>query len=400
VSEARAWVSEASERVGDVSEQVSEAGARVGDASGQVERLQRDDAAWDAFVEANAEGSHLQLTAWQGAKAGTGWRAIRVVADGGSGPIGAQVLVRRLGPGPFAVGYAGRGPIATRFDSSSLHAFTQALRRAARQARLTHVTVDPGQPPGAATIMAAAGWRPGDLVQHAGTRVIDLDRTEEEVWSGLRSTSRRYVSRARRDGCTVREGSETDLAAFHAILVETAERSGFVHRSLAAYRDAYRAFAPSGRALLLFCDLPDGTPAATKLLLRCGGTMTQPYSGMTGAGADARANYLLEWETIVRLRELGLARYDMWGRSTPGIAWFKAGFGGYEADYCGAWDLVVQPLVHGAVRSGHRAWVRFARWRRGLDPHTPGAAADAAGTPTQGQRSDREPAGSRPEGEA
>jgi lipid II:glycine glycyltransferase (peptidoglycan interpeptide bridge formation enzyme) len=352
---------------------------------GELERLRRDDAAWDAFVEADPAGSHLQLTSWQAAKAGTGWSGLRVVADGGSGPIGAQVLVRRLGPGPFAVGYAPRGPIAARFDAASLAAFTLELRRAARRGRLTHVTVDPGRGDDAAALLAGEGWRRTDPVQHEGTRVIDLAPPEDELWGGLRSTSRRYVNRARRDGCLVREGGEGDLAAFHAILVETAERSGFIHRSLAAYRDAFRAFAPSGRALLLFCDLPDGTPAATKLLLRCGGTMTQPYSGMTGAGAEARANYLLEWETIVRLRGLGATRYDMWGRSTPGIAWFKAGFGGREIDYCGAWDLVAQPVVHGTVRAGHRAWVRFARWRRHLGSRPEaGAGGDGASDPGAG----------------
>ena len=94
-----------------------------------LDRLRVDDAAWDDFVESSATAFPLQMTAWAEAKAPTGWVSTRVVADGGSGPIGAQMLMRSLGPGPYAMGYLPRGPVATDFDSSSLTAFTAELRR-------------------------------------------------------------------------------------------------------------------------------------------------------------------------------------------------------------------------------------------------------------------------------
>jgi lipid II:glycine glycyltransferase (peptidoglycan interpeptide bridge formation enzyme) len=337
--------------------------------SGEVSALRRDDAAWDAFVASSATPTHLQLTAWARAKAPNGWRSLRVVADGGSGPIGAQVLVRRLGPGPFGIGYAARGPIARRFDEASLGAFSAALRRAARAAYLTHVTVDPaleGEAP--RDLFAATGWRRADPVQHDRTRLIDLRGPEQELWGALRATTRRYVNRAKRDGCTVGEGDGSDLDAFYAIMVETAERSGFIHRSREAYAAIHRSFAPGGRARFLFAYTPDGRPAAAKLLLSCGGHITQPYSGMTAAGAESRANYLLEWETIRRAKDEGQSVYDMWGLANPGISYFKAGFGGREAVYCGTWDLVTLPLLREALVRARRGYVWLARRRHGLAP--------------------------------
>jgi peptidoglycan pentaglycine glycine transferase (the first glycine) len=91
-----------------------------------LERLRSDDTAWDAFVEASATPFPLQMAAWAQAKAGSSWTATRIIADAGAGPIGAQILVRRLGPGPFALGYAPRGPVATVLDAPSLEAFTSA----------------------------------------------------------------------------------------------------------------------------------------------------------------------------------------------------------------------------------------------------------------------------------
>lgn len=331
--------------------------------------LRRDDRAWDAFVEASISPSHLQLTGWARVKAATGWRAVRIVADGGTGPVGAQLLVRRIGPGPFSMGYAPRGPVAAGLDPVSLGVFTAELRRVARRERLTHVTIDPGvEADGLADELGSAGWQPADAVQHERTRLIHLTPSEEELWAGLRATTRRYVNRARRDGCRVREGGRDDLASFHAILVETAGRSGFIHRSLDAYRQVFDAFAPAGHARLLFADLPDGTPAATKLLVTAGGRLTQPYSGMTAAGAALRANHLLEWETIRRAREAGERVYDMWGLANEGIAYFKAGFGGREVTYVGTWDLVTLPLLHDALVRARRSYVWLARRRRGLAP--------------------------------
>lgn len=336
--------------------------------SSGVSVLVADDEAWDEFVSRSATPSHLQLTAWAAIKRSNGWRARRVVADGSSGPIGAQMLIRRLGPGPFALGYVPRGPIATTFDAGSLAAFDEALRRLARRERLTHVTVEPGiedQP--VAGLLRGERYRRTDPVQQTGSRLIDLRKSEAELWADLRATTRRYVNRARRDGCTVREGGADDLGAFHAIVVETAQRGGFVHRTEAAYRDVYSRFAASGRARLLFADLPDGTPAAAKLLISCGGRVAQPNSGMTAAAAESRANYLLEWETIRLSAAAGQEVYDMWGLATPGIAQFKAGFGGREVHYDGAWDLVTLPLLRDALVQGRRAYVRLARHRHGLD---------------------------------
>ena len=75
--------------------------------------------AWDAFVQGSELGSYLQRTAWARVKAVNGWSSARVVA-GGTVPIGAQVLLRRPRPLPWAFAYAPRGPVATRWDAESV----------------------------------------------------------------------------------------------------------------------------------------------------------------------------------------------------------------------------------------------------------------------------------------
>ena len=329
--------------------------------------LREDPGAWDAFVESAPTGAYTQLGAWAEAKRPNGWRAVRVVAVGSGGPVGMQLLIRDLRPLPWRIGYAPRGPVGS-FDRDGVGALTTELRRVGRANRLAHVLVDPeveatdplvGQ-------LAAAGWKDSPGVQTPRTRLVDLARPEEELWSDLRSKWRQYVNKARREGVTIEDAGADGLDDFYRIYVETAERAGFIHRAGSAYEDVFRAFDRANRARLLTARLSDGTPAATLMLLTCGRRVIEPYGGMTQAGADSRANYLLKWEAIRSSRERGFAIYDMWGLSHPGIEQFKAGFGGREVTYVGGRALVVDRLGSAAVGVARRLNVALARRRHGL----------------------------------
>ena len=328
----------------------------------------RDDPqAWDAFVEAAPTGAYTQLSAWAEAKRPNGWRVERIVAQGSGGLIGMQLLVRDLRPLPWRIGYAPRGPVGS-FEREEVNALTDELRRVARAQRLAHVLVDPevGEDHALIGHLAAAGWKPSAGVQTPRTRLVDLERPEEEIWSDLRSKWRQYVNKARRAGVTVQDVGAAGLDDFYRIYVETAQRAGFIHRAKSAYEAVFRAFDRAGRARLLTASLPDGTPVATLMLLTCGRRVIEPYGGMTQAGADSRANYLLKWEAIRTSREQGFAVYDMWGLSHSGIEQFKAGFGGREVTYAGGRALVVDRLGSAAVALARKVNVALARRRHGL----------------------------------
>jgi lipid II:glycine glycyltransferase (peptidoglycan interpeptide bridge formation enzyme) len=329
--------------------------------------LRDDPQAWDAFVEAAPTGAYTQLWAWAEAKRSNGWRAERVVAEGAAGPIGMQLLIRELRPLPWRIGYAPRGPVGS-FDRDGVAALTSELRRVARANRLATVLVDPEVEEDHPLVgyLAASGWKDSPGVQTPRSRLVDLARPEEELWADLRSKWRQYVNKARRVGVTVEDVGAAGLDDFYRIYVETAKRAGFIHRARSAYDEVYRAFDRAGRARLLTARLQDGTPAATLMLLTCGRRVIEPYGGMTEAGAESRANYLLKWEAIRSSRERDFAVYDMWGLSHSGIEQFKAGFGGREVTYAGGRALVTDRLGSAAVGVARRANVVLARRRHGL----------------------------------
>ena len=344
-----------------------------------------DTDAWDALVESSDPASYLQLSGWAGVKAVNGWTAHRILA---TDRVGGQILVRRPRPLPWAFAYAPRGPLGGGWSTAEIGAFSEAVRRELPRlaGRVSHLRIDPeieidGPHDAGGELRRAlggAGWRSAPPIQPSSTRVIDLTADEAALWGDLRKKWRQYVNKARSAGVTVVDAGGDRLGDFYEIYRETADRAGFLIRTEAAYRDVWEAFAPSGRARLLFAQSAEGEPLAALFLVRCGTRVVEPYGGMTQVGADTRANYLLKWEAIRTSREQGATTYDLWGLATGGIAHFKTGFGGREVRYIGAWDLVLDPLGRSVYATAVRARVWWARRRHGLSDRGRAAAFEGA----------------------
>jgi lipid II:glycine glycyltransferase (peptidoglycan interpeptide bridge formation enzyme) len=359
--------------------------------------------AWDAFVERSNPGSYLQTSAWAEVKAVNGWRSLRFMGGPGSAAaaasesagsvepaddeddpavagrvarFGAQLLLRRPRPMPWAFAYAPRGPVLGRWNAATVEAFTHGLREAvaADPWRVSHVRIEPEiELNGPCDVdgelrhaLRRSGWRPGISIQPVRTRQVDLRPDEEALWGDLRKKWRQYVNKARKGGVRVVDAGEERLPEFYEIYLQTARRAGFVVRTLESYRQVWHAFARLGMARLLVAEDESGTGLATLFLLRVGDRVIEPYGGMTAAGAESRANYLLKWEAIRSSRERGAHSYDMWGLSHEGIEHFKTGFGGREIDYVGAWDLVLDPLGRLVFDRGQAAQDKLALWRHGI----------------------------------
>ena len=115
-----------------------------------------------------------------------------------------------------------------------------------------------------------------------------------------------------------------------------------------------------------------------------GDKVIEPYGGMTEAGAELRANYLLKWEAIRTSKLASATVYDMWGLSHGGIEHFKTGFGGREIRYVGAWDLVRNPAGRLAFEAGEGLAVRMGRLKHGIrHSHSREEAAGTANEETE-----------------
>jgi lipid II:glycine glycyltransferase (peptidoglycan interpeptide bridge formation enzyme) len=320
-----------------------------------------DATTWNAFVEAAPFRSFPQLWEWGELREPSGWRPLRIaVGPDPSTPLaGAQVLIRQVPLVGWRLAYVPRGPVGDLDDPQVRHALFAALRSLARTERIATLKVDPEATPDDAygEALLSPPWRPAAKVQPPKTRVIDLAAAEDELLANLRKKHRQYIHRAQRDGVRVeRLDANADeqtvtsaLADFYRIYTHTAERAGFVARAEPYYERVWRTFAPNGHASLDFASL-NGERVATLFHFTCGDRAAEAYGGMTDAGAESRANYLLKWEAILGFKRAGFAIYDLWGLATGGIAQFKEGFGGREVTYVGARDLPLRTAEDAALR--------------------------------------------------
>ena len=321
-----------------------------------------DRAAWNRFVEVARYGAFPQLWEWGELRTAAGWRPIRLAIgpDPGGDPVaGAQLLLRAIPLVGWHLAYAPRGPIGAIDDPDVLASLVDALRALARRERIATLKVDPevtSEDPGGRALLSPP-WRAAERIQPPRTRLIELDASEDELRAAMHRKHRQYVNKAQRDGVTIErfigtaepEEMVPALADFNRIYRLTADRAGFVARAPNYYERVWSIFAPSGRARLSFA-LQDGERVATLFHFTCGPRVVESYGGMTDAGAESRANYLLKWQAICDFRAEGFRVYDLWGLATGGIAKFKAGFGGRELEYVGARDLALQPAADTVLR--------------------------------------------------
>lgn len=339
-------------------------------------QLETDDDAWDAFVASTRQATWLQTAPWARVKRANGWSAVRAAveySDGGqSGIVGAQVLVRSVSGVPWRLGYIPRGPVGLPADPDAagrvLAVFTERLAEVARDHRLANVRMEPEVVSGQGTEQALEriGWRSTRRIQQRLTRLVDLDRPEEAIWQEMHRKARQSVTKARRLGVRVVAADGSRLDDYYRVYIDAAGRAAMFARSFDSFKLLWDELAPRGMAHLSFAEFEEsGEPVATLLLTSCGERIFDMYGGTTPAGEARRANYLLKWEALARSRAAGFREYDLWGLPHPGIARFKAGFGGQEIDYIGAWQMGFDRLGNAVLSAGltARSAYVFARYR-------------------------------------
>ena len=350
--------------------------------------LRTDDVAWNSFVAGASAPSFLQGTPWAVVKRPNGWRAARVTVDGPGGPggpggpVGAQVLVRHPRPLPKGFGYAARGPVSRGpLDAAALDAFTEAVRRAAGGLGIGHLRIDPEleDPDGSvAATLRALGWRPAPDIQPRSTQIIDLSLTEGELLAALRKKTRQTLRRAEGDGTEVVSAGPERLGEFHRTLVGTMDRVGLPFRTEGFFRELWDAYAPHGQAMLLLAQTPAGEVTSGTFLVGWGPRLVALYGGTTELGRKLNSKYLINWEALKRAKAAGYVQYDLWGLPNEGITYFKAGWGGRQVDYVGAWDLVIDPLGARIFETAVQARSTIGRLRRRLS----GGAAGSGDEPS------------------
>ncbi len=208
--------------------------------------------------------------------------------------------------------------------------------------------------------LRASGWHQdpsggagfGDVQPRYVFQVPLADRTLDDVFAGFNQLWRRNIRKAEKAGVTVSEGTRDDLAAFHAVYVETAHRDRFTPRGLVYFERMWDALNAQEQRLHLYLAHHDGHVAAATIMVRVGTHAWYSYGASTTADRDVRPSNALQWRMISDAHTAGCTVYDLRGIADTldpanhlfGLVQFKVGTGGFAQEYAGEWDHILRPM--------------------------------------------------------
>ena len=354
-----------------------------------------------AFLASRESASFLQTPGWGRVK--TEWRAESLGWFADDGLVGAAlVLHRKLPRIARTLAYLPEGPVidwaaddlAAWLDPMVAHlraggAFgirmgppvvtrrweAATVKKALADpalSRLDAVPADATDDVGARVIahLAGTGWRQqaaegGGFTAGQPQYVFQLPlagpdgtpRSEDDLLKGMNQLWRRNIKRAAKEGVTVRTGDRDDLAAFHTLYAETAERDHFTPRPLAYFQTMWDALtAETPDRMRLYLAEHEGELVAATTLVRVGGHAWYSYGASSTAKRDVRGSNAVQWQMMRDALAAGATVYDLRGitdtldESDPhvGLVTFKVGTGGQAVEYAGEWDLPLARALYAA----------------------------------------------------
>lgn len=300
---------------------------------------------WDEY-QLEHGGHPLQLWGWGQVKAGHGWSAERIFAYDEDAVVGAaQVLIRKL-PLPFrSFAYIPRGPIVSaEYKDEFLEALARLVKRDYRSVSLA---IEPNT----TEFEAPEGWRrTTNKVLPAETVLLDLKKSESDLLADMAKKTRQYIRKSAAEGITIKTvRSKEELEKCLHIYRQTAERAKFNLHQNQYYSDVFNLLDDHSP---VFAAYLDEQPIAFLWLAISADVAYELYGGMNEDGQQLRANYVLKWYAIRKMKEWGLSQYDFGGLVVGGVSVFKQGWASEEYAYAGTYEKPLSPA--------------FSLWSKGL----------------------------------
>lgn len=204
------------------------------------------------------------------------------------------------------------------------------------------------------------GFAAGQPQYNFQLRLRDADGeqlSEEALLKGMNQQFRRNIRKADKEGVVVRKGTRDDLARFHEIYLETAERDGFTGRALEYFELMWDALnAEQEGRMQVFLAEHEGDLVAATTYVTVGEHAWYSYGASTHAKREVRGSNAVQWAMIREAVADGCAVYDLRGivesvsKDHPeiGLIRFKVGTGGEAVAYLGEWDYPINKPLYTA----------------------------------------------------
>ncbi|MCP4219538.1 MAG: GNAT family N-acetyltransferase [bacterium] len=162
--------------------------------------------------------------------------------------------------------------------------------------------------------------------------LVDISKTEEQLWKEVHFKGRNKVRRAAKEGTTFRElKTPEECALAYDILKDVYSRAKLPLHDKSMFDAAIKILLPKGM-VRFFGAVNEDKVIGTIVMLCYGNRMFDWYAGSYGAYYKKNPNDILPWETFLWGREKGYTLFDFGGAGKPGVPYgvrdYKKKYGG------------------------------------------------------------------------
>jgi len=181
-------------------------------------------------------------------------------------------------------------------------------------------------------------------VQPWQTLVLDLTKSEGDLLAAMHEKTRYNIRLAEKKKLILENETFED---FWRLMAETTGRDKFSAHPQKHYKQMLDALSDNGKTGMraeLKIVYSENQPLAAAIIGYFGDTVTYIHGASSNENRNLMAPYFLHWEIIKEAKNLGYKFYDFWGideKKWPGVTRFKKGFGGFEINYPGTFDLPI-----------------------------------------------------------
>lgn len=306
--------------------------------------------AWEDLLETLKPHTFLQSWNWGEFNKSLGHKIFRTGIYENEKLVGIALIIKiKARRGSFL--FIPHGPILT--DEKNIHELIhlyQFAKKLAKKEKCSFIRVSPisVNTKELNDIYGDLGFREAPIHMHSELNwILDITKSEEELLSGMRKTTRYSISKAEKEGVQIETSKKTeDVKIFNEIYSSTVKRQHFTPFSLKYLEREFESFAKDDKAMLFFAKY-NGTVIGSAIIIFSESGAFYHQGATDLKYPKVPAAYLLQWEVIKEAKKRGLSFYNFWGIAPEGkkkhpwagLSLFKKGFGGYSEEYIHAKDL-------------------------------------------------------------
>ncbi|EKD62982.1 MAG: methicillin resistance protein [uncultured bacterium] len=309
-----------------------------------------DQKVWDGFVVSTQPQSFLQSWNWGETNSKLGKQVWRLGYYDKKTLVGVCMAIMesaKRGPHLLVPG----GPVINWKNKKLVDIFVESVNNLARKERVWFVRFRPELLDNSRhrSLMKSLGFVVSPMHLHAqNTWVLDISRSEDEIMSGMRKTTRYLIRQAigLDDLKVTFSNSNQNVSVLGQLQKETASRHRFVGFSQTLFKAQMDTFGGDEQAFLFVC-YHRSIPLNAAIIIFYNDIAYYHHSASTLKFPKTPSSYLLQWEIIKEAKRRGCRKYNLWGIAPTddpnhrfyGVTVFKKGFGGLRVDWLPAFDI-------------------------------------------------------------